>query len=313
MAKSKPKPKRITPSSRARARPARPIKLRADPGRKPTHTPTSAEARRLAAELATRPEDLELQKIYADALLDQGGVHAVRGELVQRTLASLPTPPELLESFEQALGVRGIVGLLHAGGFARSWTCSSDDFGSFAAELFAEEPLLREVIIRLGHRDAHLQLATVAATPELARVRRLGIVGHQQRAGRPGASGLAQLLASPFWPRLEALKLPNCALRDAGAKRLAETASLAQLRELDLAENDLTSKGVIALAESPHLANLSRLVLIGNKPALRGIAALAKSPHIRELEFIDTSKTWLAKHEVRAIKQRWPAIEHKHN
>lgn len=283
---------------------------------KPVNVASSPLLRELAAAVAAAPDDPELQKIYADALLDEGGEHGVRGELVQLSLskaAAKARTDELLASFEQSLKNRGITGLAHAGGFVRSWTCSSDDFASFAAEVFGDEPLLREVVIALAHEDAHLQIATLAATPELARVRRLTILGHQKRTGRPGTKGLVQLLASPHWPKLEALALPLCAIGDAGAKALATSGSIAELRELDLTENDLTSKGVIALAESPHLARLARLGLVGNKPALRGIAAIARSAHIAKLEYIDTSRTWLSKLEVRPIKKRWPDIEHVHN
>lgn len=272
----------------------------------------ASAAQRLAAELATSPDDLELQRVFADALLDQGGAEAVRGELVQRSLAGNVTE-DLLEAFEQSLRGRGITGLRHAGGFVRSWTCSTDDFASFARELFDDEPLLREVVIDLSHRDARLQIGMLAATPELTRVRHLTIVGHKQRTGRPGTKGLATLLASKYWPKLEALRLPNCSIGDAGAKLLAKAASLDELRELDVSHNELLASSVVALAGSPHLAQLTSLDLRGNKPGDRGIKALVESPFITRLERIDTSMTWLAPINVAPLKQRWPDLDHVHN
>ncbi len=284
---------------------------KAEKDKKPA-APASSKARGLAAELAQSPDDVELQRVFADALLDQGGDHAVRGELMQRALAGKPTA-DLLEAFEQSLERRGIAGLGHAGGFARSWTCSSDDFASGARELFADEPLLREIVIELSHRDVKRQIATLAATPELAHVRRLTIVGHKQRTGRPGAKGLAVLFGSPHWPKLEVLKLPTCAIGDTGAKLLAKTASLGELRELDVSHNGLLSRSIVALAASPHLAQLTSLNLRGNKPGERGIKALVDSKHITRLEWIDTSMTWLAPINVAPLKERWPELEHVHN
>ncbi len=292
----------------------KPAKTKAKP-RAARRAPTKVRA--LAAELAGAPDDRGLVQVFADALLDEGGEHAVRGELVQLSLVDTAKAKarreQLLASFEQSLKNRGITGLAHAGGFVRSWTCSSDDFASFATEVFADEPLLREVVIELGHRDAHLQIATLAATPELARVRRLTIVGHQQRTGRPGPKGLAALLGSPYWPKLEALSLPNCSLGDAGAKLLASAASLGELRELDVQFCELLAKSVVALAESPHLAQLTSLNLRGNKPGDRGIAAIVASPHVTKLEFIDTSQTWLSVPQVTPLRKRFPSIEIVHN
>lgn len=274
---------------------------------------TTDKARQLAAELAASPGDVELRRVFADALLEQGGEHAVRGELVQLALADHPAPDELLASFEASLANRGITGLQHAGGFVRSWTCTSDDFASFASEVFADEPLLREVVIDLRHKDVHLQLATLASTPELARVRRLAIVGHQHRTGRLGAGGLELLMRSPHWPKLEALRLPNCSIGDAGAKLIAGAASLSELRELDLASNELKSIAVVALAGSPHLARLTWLSLRENKPGKRGIKALVESPHLTALEYLDTSKTWLSASDVAALPARFAGLVHRHN
>lgn len=274
-------------------------------------THASTKARRLAAELAQSPDDVELQRVFADALLEQGGDHAVRGELVQRSLAGKATD-DLLEAFERSFKGRGLT-VGHAGGFVHSWTCSSEHFASRASELFADEPLLREIVIELSHRDAKRQLATLAKTPELARVRRLTLVGHKQRTGRPGAKGLAVLFGSPYWPRLESLELPNCAIGDVGAKLIAKQSSLDELRELDVSHNDLLASSVVALAASPHLTQLTSLNLRGNKPGDRGIKALVESEHITRLAWIDTSMTWLAPLDVAPLKQRWPALEHVHN
>jgi uncharacterized protein (TIGR02996 family) len=281
------------------------------PAPRPQPAPVNVE---LAAAIAAAPDDLALQSIYADALLERGGHDATRGELVQLALGkpskkAAARTAALLASFEQTLAGRGITGLQFAGGFARGWTCSSDDFASFASEVFGDEPLLHDVAIELAHKDALLQLRTVIATPQLARVRRLTIIGHHQRTGRPLAPGLALLIGSPHWPRLQRLALPCCSIGNAGVKQLAASPSVAALEELDLTDNDLLSAGVIALARSTQLRQLRWLKLDGNKPGEAGVKALAASAHITQLAYLSAGRTWLPRTSYAPIEKRFPALE----
>lgn len=107
--------------------------------------------------------------------------------------------------------------------------------------------------------------------------------------------------------------MPNCGIKDAGAKLIAKTASLAGLRELDVSSNDLLASSIVALASSPHLGELRRLNLRGNKPGDRGIKAIVESRFITQLAWIDTSLTWLAPINVAPLKERWPELVHVHN
>lgn len=270
----------------------------------------------LTAAIAVAPDDLALQSIYADALLERGGEQAARGELMQLALGGVEAEArtaELLDSFEKSLAGRGITGLQFAGGFARSWSCSSDDFASFAPEVFADEPLLREVTLELAHKDALLQCKTVAATPQLSQVRRLTIKGHKIKTGRPQAKGLEVLFGSPYWPRLERLALPWCGLGNDGAKLLARTGSLVDLQELDVADNAIGSAGIAALAKSPHLARVRWLRIDGNKPGDSGIKALAAATHLTRLEYLSCKMTWEPRESYAPIQKRFPELELVHN
>ncbi len=132
------------------------------------------------------------------------------------------------------------------------------------------------------------------------------LVGHKNRAGRPGPKGIGQLLGSKYWPKLEALRLPNCGIADAGARLLAAAPSLCKLEELDVEQNDLLSKGIMALARSPYLANLRRLIVRSNKVGIAGIKAIAATKFLTKLEHVDTSMTWLNDRDVQPIEDRFP-------
>jgi hypothetical protein len=78
---------------------------------------------------------------------------------------------------------------------------------------------------------------------------------------------------------------PNL-IGDEGAQALAESAYLARLKRLDLAENDIGDSGVSALAGSPNLRALTHLNLSGNLLGLDGVRALAASPNLGRLSFL---------------------------
>jgi uncharacterized protein (TIGR02996 family) len=96
---------------------------------------------------------------------------------------------------------------------------------------------------------------------------------------------LDRLLSFPAIAQLEYLKFYNNVIDDRGAERLAQTPSLAGLRELDLCGSwNLTDEGLRALATSPYLANLERLGLGGARGVTdAGLKSLAESPYLRRL------------------------------
>jgi hypothetical protein len=273
---------------------------------------------KLAAEVAAAPDDIELQRVYADALLGQGGEHAIRGELVTLALSGKspkmtePRRIKLAKQLEQILADDDLDQRV-IGGFVGAWACTTDVLRERGDAVFADEPLLRELEIRLNARDNETQVASIAAMPQLARVRRLTLVGHPQRTGRLPAELLQRLLASPHWPRLEALALPNCSIGDGGLRLLADARSMRELRELDLTKNEIRAKGIEALAKSPHLGELRRLVLTHNRPGVEGVRALARSVHVTKLEHVDVSFTMLLAYHTTELSQRFPgAVYHNY-
>ncbi len=266
-----------------------------------------ADLLRIGAQIAAAPEDKELQRVYADALLELGGDHAIRGELIQLELAGDESRRklDLAESLTHVRERRGLDGLGTRRGFARSWFCSVEQLVAYATIAFAEEPLLRELTICTS-RDARADMPTLAAIPELARARELSISTTEYRSSRPGTDGLTTLLASPHWPRLERLQLSNCALGDPGAELLARTTSLSDLQSLDLSGNDIGAIGIRALTRSRVLSRVRLLGLSGIPLDRRAVDALAARDNRMPLEFLDLRRTGLMARDVEPISTRFP-------
>ncbi|MEJ7601376.1 MAG: hypothetical protein WKG01_25965 [Kofleriaceae bacterium] len=264
-------------------------------------------------ELLANLADRDAVGVYADRLLEQGGSSALRGELIQLGLVATPTDAhrareaELVALLDRAWKARGAI-VERRGGFAVRWRCTPAQFADHAAVAFAEEPLLCAVVVKYASSGALAQSKLVARTPELARIIELDLVGHNVRAGRPGAKGLAAILGSPHWPAaLEALRLPTCALGDAGGKLIASSASLASLRELELFSNELKARTVVAIAASPHLRELRVLDLEQNKIGDAGVMAIANTTQLTKLERIVTVNTWMPRVGVEPIAARFGA------
>jgi hypothetical protein len=270
----------------------------------------SPEVARLAAQIAAAPDDLELQRIFGDALIHQGGEHAIRGELLHLQLAneSGERTMELSDSLRRAREARGLDGLGIGDALAQQWTCSIDQLAVSAAVVFAEEPLLRWLSIGIPG-SGQAQVRTLATISELARVCRLKITCNPHPGARPGPDGIATLLASPHWPQLEVLALHGFGLGDAGAKLLAEAPSLCELHELDVSTNAIGPDGIIALVGSPILARLRHLTLWGNKPGRTGFAALAATVQLTRLELLDLRRTGATLDQVDPIKARFPRLQ----
>jgi hypothetical protein len=166
----------------------------------------SPELAQLAGQIAAAPDDVELQRIFGDALMQRGGEHAIRGELLQLQLAneSGERTMELSDSLRRAREARGLDGLGIGEALALQWTCSIDQLAAYAAVAFAEEPLLRWLSIGIPS-DGQAQVRTLATISELARVCRLTITCNPHPGARPGQDGIATLLASLHWPQFEVL------------------------------------------------------------------------------------------------------------
>lgn len=271
----------------------------------------SSRRLRIGEQLAEARHDIELRRIYADALIEEGGEHALRGELIHLEIAGVESVrrKELAENVQRARAARGLGGLHDLDnkvGLAIDWDCTADQLALFGAIAFAEEPLLRWITIEIGRREPQLEMRMLAAAPELARVRNLSIIAN--RAACPGPTGLATLLASPYLPRLESLCLANCRVGDRGAELLARATALSDVHFLSLWTNALGPDGVVAIACSPVFARVTHLILWGNGPGPRGIAALAAPENPMKLEALDIDESQLPKPMADALARRFPGI-----
>ncbi len=92
-----------------------------------------------------------------------------------------------------------------------------------------------------------------------------------------GPEGARALAASPYLRQMKDLRLYGCWIRDEGARALARSPLLATLEELDLTYNNLTDEGAQALSDSPYLERLNPRGLSiesGNHLTANGLQAL---------------------------------------
>jgi uncharacterized protein (TIGR02996 family) len=148
-------------------------------------------------------------------------------------------------------------------GFIDAFTFqSAKAFRQNAAAVFAASPVVQLEVRRVTDRTVR----DVLASPLLARLRRLYLVGRLTDAG------LREVAASPTLQRLESLCLWGGG-GDAGAEALARSPNLGGLRCLSLSGHHLGDRGALALARSGQLGGLAELVLHGtgglSRPVVR--------------------------------------------
>ncbi|MBY0457984.1 MAG: hypothetical protein K2V38_11640, partial [Gemmataceae bacterium] len=99
----------------------------------------------------------------------------------------------------------------------------------------------------------------------LRRLERLVLGGYGSNHNDVRAADVAALAASPVAAGLTDFDLSgNVYLGSAGARVLAEVASLGRLERLGLARCNIHTDGAVALAASPHLRSLRSLDLMNN-------------------------------------------------
>jgi uncharacterized protein (TIGR02996 family) len=130
----------------------------------------------------------------------------------------------------------------------------------------------------------------------LLRVRRLTLPG-----GRMGGAGARILAESPHIANLKELSLPDQSLGQPGTQALAGSRYVAGLEVLDLSDNNLARSAVPLLASSPYLPRLRRLVLASNLLGDSDVRALANSPHLQELRELDLSGNEITNEGVEAL------------
>ena len=166
--------------------------------------------------------------------------------------------------------------------------------GAFSIRrFFGDARLDRLTNLSLGNCrlwDEHL--VELARSPVAPRLRRLAVWGCPF-----GDEGAAVLAGSPAFAGLEVLdssahdmQFEQC-IHGAGAVALAESATLTNLRDLDLSGHYIGDSGLVALARSPNVRSLERLAVPYNEIGEvgdSGVMAVVESPHLgslRGLEF----------------------------
>jgi uncharacterized protein (TIGR02996 family) len=154
-------------------------------------------------------------------------------------------------------------------------------------------------LVHLGLPDSSLNYAgRMAVLGETLRLPALSSL--DLSANALGEEGARVLAASPVLGNLRRLGLGGCRLGATGIRALASSPALAGLEYLDLTENYGGGVGVASLAASPFLGNLSTLVLdrcADNK----GVLALASSPFLKRLTCLGLRSVDLRDDGLRAL------------
>jgi uncharacterized protein (TIGR02996 family) len=268
------------------------------------------------------PNDLDLRRVYADWLQEQGMETEAEFVRVQCDLAVCQQtgggPRARLEKRNKALFQKVVAdwpvplpSYLAAdpdrveGGFIQRLRLDVTELSDADVKRLAEHPSLALLpwLAQHGRLEGEGAFRLVAACPHLAALTALDFSHHELRD-----EAVLDLLRSPYLTGLTALHLGFCFITDAAVVAIAGTPALAALRTLDLggetddgyASNEITSAGATALAGSRHLADLTTLSLFFNfEVGDAGLAALVRSRHLKRLTTLDLSGTGLTDEGVR--------------
>jgi uncharacterized protein (TIGR02996 family) len=238
-------------------------------------------------DIVAHPTDDHARLIYADWLEDHGD--SARAELIHTQIALTDLDPdseryteldlrveELLDEHEEewAGPIRSLVKEYRfRRGFVAEVSVSGEQFLQHAATLVKLTPLES---IAVNAESALVE--AIALRPELRRVRRLEVRGHDL-----GDASLGQLASSPYLGPLEHLTLHACGLSTAAAHILAGM-PLDHLTHLNLGANDLRDNGAVVLCACPKLTRLRYLGVGGNELGPPTAEALVASPSLWALE-----------------------------
>jgi uncharacterized protein (TIGR02996 family) len=143
-------------------------------------------------------------------------------------------------------------------------------------------PALESLSLARGNLSGD-EVGRLAASPRLAKL--TGLELDDDRG--VGPEGVAALVHSPLWSRLERLSLKSLAIGDEGAGLIAEALPRSPLRELRLRRCDISPKGISRLAAAPSWGRLEALDLSVNDVGSTGAEALAGSPRLAQLRSLD--------------------------
>jgi uncharacterized protein (TIGR02996 family) len=119
------------------------------------------------------------------------------------------------------------------------------------------------------------------------------------------AIGARALARSPHLANLRQLNLGVQEIGPEGARALADSPHLGRLTDLDLSGNDIGDAGVRALASSPGLASLTNLDLSDNEITDEGVRALADSPHLSALQVLNLKDNDFGAKSARVLRKRF--------
>jgi uncharacterized protein (TIGR02996 family) len=235
---------------------------------------TEVDERDWLAEIRAAPDDDEPRRVYADWLIEQGDA---RGELIvvqcdlrqaantaaANTAGAAQAASSVSPLREREAALLATVGSELASaiqpyvedyridrGFVVSVTARPQVLAKRAALFAQASPLLEQVVLCYGGgvgRIPDQALDSLAASPLLAQLRHLDFSPNHF----PGAHAFARLLASKQLQRLHTLRLgfnrKGSGIGKTGARAIANSAALSELRELALPGQRLGPSGGMAL------------------------------------------------------------------
>lgn len=161
------------------------------------------------------------------------------------------------------------------------------------------------VVARMRHLEAEYALAKalgpVLGEAPLPRLRSLVL-----RSSEMGDKAAWTLVRRDGLAGLETLDIGEAKLGADGGRAIAQSGL--KLRRLLLYKNEIGAEGAKALAESPSLAGLRELDLGNNKIGKEGAAAIAASPHLQGLEVLGLARCSIGKEGAASIAAAFPRL-----
>jgi uncharacterized protein (TIGR02996 family) len=219
-------------------------------------------------DIVAHPEDDAVRLIFADWLEEHDDP---RGELIHVQIELTRLSPH----DERRRGLRRRERDLLAQ-YGDRWR---DELPAFASVEWGE--FERGFVTSIRVRDLRLFLHEYRAVYEAAPI---------QEASFRFLPGMRLLQDSIIFAPLRVLDLSDCRLQDSDAVYLFQSPHLANLRALQLRNNNPGYRGVGALAHCPYLARLESLGLANNAIGDHGAFELAASTHLGNLTALDLAE-----------------------
>jgi uncharacterized protein (TIGR02996 family) len=264
--------------------------------RRPAPEPGPRTEEGLLADIRDNPDDDAPRLIYADWLDEHDQplrAELIRVQVERDRLPAKDPARKRLEECSRAILAEGeeewtaplrplVLSYRYVRGLIDDVEVEADRFAAHADELLRLAPTAAWCVLVGGWQEVR----TVVGCKQLLRIRRLRL---QAVDGWMGGAGARVLAESPHVANLKALSLDGKSLGQPGTQALAGSRYLANLEVLDLTSNNLARSAVPLLASSSNLPRLRRLVLADNHLGDSDVRALANSPHLKELRELDLS------------------------